>query len=144
MLKKDSEESFQLADKGVSTAKMMKSFGQAFSKACAVEGAEPSSPPSDGEIPFSAFLFDNFFFAPLASKKKWLTNLYDRTNSLFMMRFVSSLKGLGRVLFYCKYWRGKRARYSPTAKIFASLKCELGLLCKSEPFQGEILNSNTR
>ena len=81
----------QLADKGVSTAKMMKSFGQAFSKACAVEGAEPSSPPSDGEIPFSAFLFDNFFFAPLASKKKWLTNLYDLTNSLFMMRFVSSL-----------------------------------------------------
>ena len=86
---------------------MMKSFGQAFSKACAVEGAEPSSPPSDGEIPFSAFLFDNFFFAPLASKKKWLTNLYDLTNSLFMMRFVSSLEPLSMrvVYFFHVLWK---------------------------------------
>ncbi|MBQ8432665.1 MAG: hypothetical protein IJX28_07250 [Clostridia bacterium] len=73
----------QIADKGVSAIKITKSFGQAFLKACAVEGAEPSSTPAGGEILFSAFLFDNFFFAPLASKKKWLTNLYYLTNCFF-------------------------------------------------------------
>ena len=47
------------------------SFGQAFSKACAVKGAEPFSPSAEGEISFTAFLFANFFFAPAVSKKKW-------------------------------------------------------------------------
>ena len=36
------------------------SFGQAFSKACAVEGAEPSSPSADGETPQTAFSLLNY------------------------------------------------------------------------------------
>ena len=51
-----------------------KSFDQTFSKVCAVEGAEPSSRSAEREIPSSAFLFANFFFAPEVSKKKWLTS----------------------------------------------------------------------
>jgi len=39
-----------------------------------VEGAEPSSPSAEGEM-LSAFLFDNFFFAPVVSKKKWAGSL---------------------------------------------------------------------
>ena len=51
---------------------MDESFGQAFSKACAVEAAEASSRSAEREILFSAFLFANFFFAPQVSKKKWV------------------------------------------------------------------------
>jgi len=47
----------QIADKGISTVKLPKSFGQAFSKACAVKGAEPLSPLASGEIPYTAFSF---------------------------------------------------------------------------------------
>ena len=60
----------QLADKVIRTVKIDKSFGQAFSKACAVKGAEPLSPSAEGEIFLLAFLFDNFFFAPPACKEK--------------------------------------------------------------------------
>ena len=63
-------EGAQRADKGVSTVILTKSFGQAFSKACAVEGAEPSSPSAEGEIPYTAFSFGNFSFAPMVSKEK--------------------------------------------------------------------------
>jgi hypothetical protein len=38
-----------------------------FSKACAVEGSAPSA---EGEISHTAFLFDNFFFAPTSRKEK--------------------------------------------------------------------------
>jgi hypothetical protein len=38
-------------------AKTQESFGQAFSKACAVEAAEASSPSAEGEIPYTAFSF---------------------------------------------------------------------------------------
>ncbi len=41
-----------------------------FQKVAPVEGAKPSSPSADGEIPLSAFLFANFFFAPLVAKEK--------------------------------------------------------------------------
>jgi hypothetical protein len=60
----------QFADKGVSTVILTKSFGQAFSKACAVEGAEPSSSSAEGEISYTAFLFASFFFAPTVAKEK--------------------------------------------------------------------------
>ena len=33
------------------------------------------SPPAGGEISYTAFLFDNFLFAPVVSKKKWTTSL---------------------------------------------------------------------
>jgi len=49
-------------------------FARLFQKGGAVEGAEPSSPSAEGEMP-SAFLFGNFFFAPTASKKKWAGSL---------------------------------------------------------------------
>ena len=32
-------------------------------------------PPQRAKSLYAAFLFDNFFFAPLVSKKKWLKNL---------------------------------------------------------------------
>ena len=35
-----------------------------------MEGAEPSSPSAEGEIPRSAFLFASFFFAPTVAKEK--------------------------------------------------------------------------
>ena len=38
----------------------------------------------------------------------------------------------------CGVREEERARYSPTAKIFASLKCELDLLRKGEPFQDSL------
>ncbi|MBR3895093.1 MAG: hypothetical protein IKJ35_08100 [Clostridia bacterium] len=46
------------------------SFGQAFSKACAEEGAEPSSSSAEDEIGFAAFLFASFFLAPISCKEK--------------------------------------------------------------------------
>ena len=60
----------QIADKDVSTAKMTKSFGRAFSKARGVEGAQPSSPFAEGEIPFGVSLLLAFLFAPHACKEK--------------------------------------------------------------------------
>ena len=36
-----------------------------------MEAAEASSRSAEREITFAAFLFVNFFFAPLVSKKKW-------------------------------------------------------------------------
>ena len=38
------------ANKGLRSNRRSKSFGQAFSKACAVEAAEASSPSAEGEI----------------------------------------------------------------------------------------------
>ena len=61
----------QTVDKTKVFRQMDESFGQAFSKACAVEAAEASSRSAEREITFAAFLFANFFFAPLVSKKKW-------------------------------------------------------------------------
>jgi len=49
---------------------LLKSFGQAFSKACGVKGLRPFSPSADGETSPSAFLFDSFFFAPPSCKEK--------------------------------------------------------------------------
>ena len=46
------------------------SFGQAFSKACAVEGAESSSLSAESEIPFAAFSFVSFSLAPPSCKRK--------------------------------------------------------------------------
>jgi hypothetical protein len=60
----------QLADKGISTVKLPKSFGRAFSKARAVEGAEPSSPSAEGEISYTAFSFASFSLAPTSCKRK--------------------------------------------------------------------------
>ena len=45
------------------------SFGQAFSKACAVEAAEASSPSAEGEISLMAFSFASFSFAPTICKR---------------------------------------------------------------------------
>jgi hypothetical protein len=59
------------ADKGIRTLKRRKSFRPPFSKGGAVEAAEASSRSAEREITFAAFLFANFFFAPLVSKKKW-------------------------------------------------------------------------
>ena len=52
----------ELADKGVCTVKMTKSFRPPFSKGGAVEAAEASSPSAEGEI--------SFFFAPTSCKEK--------------------------------------------------------------------------
>ncbi|MBO5294360.1 MAG: hypothetical protein J6B71_03850 [Clostridia bacterium] len=49
---------------------MMKSFGQAFSKACAVEAAKASSLSAESEIPLTAFSFDSFSLAPPSCKRK--------------------------------------------------------------------------
>jgi hypothetical protein len=47
-----------------------KSFGQAFSKACEVEGAKPSSSSAEDEIPLTAFSFASFSLAPPSCKRK--------------------------------------------------------------------------
>ena len=60
----------QTTDKGISEIKMMKSFGQAFSKACAVEGEQPSSPSADGEMSHGVSFLIAFFFAPPFCKEK--------------------------------------------------------------------------
>jgi len=49
---------------------MTKSFDRAFSKARGVEGAKPSSPSAEGEIPFGVSLLLAFLFAPPACKEK--------------------------------------------------------------------------
>ncbi|MBO5294151.1 MAG: hypothetical protein J6B71_02760, partial [Clostridia bacterium] len=46
------------------------SFGQAFSKACAVEGAQPSSLSAESEISLTAFSFASFSLAPPSCKRK--------------------------------------------------------------------------
>ena len=53
-----------------SDVKMVKSFRPPFSKGGAVEVAETSSRSAEREISFTAFLFDNFFFAPIFCKEK--------------------------------------------------------------------------
>ena len=72
----------ETVDKTNGLRQFAKSFGQAFSKACAVEAAEASSPPVGGEISFTAFSFDNFSFAPTVSKEKWLRILCNLTNCI--------------------------------------------------------------
>ena len=71
----------QTVDKTKVFRQIDESFGQAFSKACAVEAAEASSRSAEREILFSAFLFTNFFFAPQVSKKKW-GKLYNNSGHL--------------------------------------------------------------
>ena len=46
------------------------SFGQAFSKACAVEAAKASSLSAESEIPLTAFSFASFSLAPPSCKRK--------------------------------------------------------------------------
>ena len=46
------------------------SFGQAFSKACAVEAAEASSLSAESETPLTAFSFASFSLAPPSCKRK--------------------------------------------------------------------------
>jgi hypothetical protein len=52
-----------------STAPSQKSFGQAFSKACAVKARSLVARRNERNFP-SAFLFVSFFFAPTACKEK--------------------------------------------------------------------------
>ena len=49
---------------------LMKSFDQAFSKACAVEAAKASSSSAENEIPLTVFSFVSFFLAPPFCKRK--------------------------------------------------------------------------
>ena len=52
-------------------------FCQAFTKACAVEGAEPSSPPAGGEIPLiGIFFLPSFFFCASCRQKKKRNNKF--------------------------------------------------------------------
>ena len=60
----------QTVDKTKVFRQIDESFGQAFSKACAVEAAEASSRSAERDTPLSAFLFANFFFAPSSCKEK--------------------------------------------------------------------------
>ena len=57
-------------------------FGQAFSKACAVEAAEASSPSADGEISSPAFSFYSFSFVPAICKRK-VAEDFERSNTLY-------------------------------------------------------------
>ena len=61
----------QTVDKTNEFRQFDESFRPPFSKGGAVEAAEASSRSAEREITFAAFLFANFFFAPLVSKKKW-------------------------------------------------------------------------
>jgi hypothetical protein len=46
------------------------SFGQAFSKACAVKGAEPLSPSAEGEITRGVSFLLSFFLCASCAKEK--------------------------------------------------------------------------
>ena len=74
--------SAQAVDKTNELRRFDESFRPPFSKG----GADPTrarwSPVATGETPLSAFLFDNFFFAPSVSKKKWLTDWYNLTDRM--------------------------------------------------------------
>ena len=64
----------QTVDKTNGFRQIAESFGQAFSKACAVEAAQASSPSAEGEKTcFSAFFFllSFFSFAPFSSKENF-------------------------------------------------------------------------
>jgi len=74
----------QLADKGISTVKMPKSFDQTFSKVCAVEAAEASSPSAEGEIPLSALLFCELFSCAYIAKRKAANNFLLFNERLFL------------------------------------------------------------
>ena len=74
----------ELADKGVRTVKMTKSFRPPFSKGGAVEAAEASSPSAEGEIPLVAFLFVNG-------------------------QSLAIVGGAKRSLFYCAYFSQRKS-----------------------------------
>jgi hypothetical protein len=61
---------FQLADKGISTIKMTKSFRPPFSKGGAVEAAEASSCSAEHETPLRRFLLLAFLCAHIAKEKR--------------------------------------------------------------------------
>ncbi|MBO5294116.1 MAG: hypothetical protein J6B71_02565, partial [Clostridia bacterium] len=67
-----SSEGAQTVDKTNGFRQIAESFGQAFSKACAVEAAQASSPSAEGEKTcFSAFFFLlSFFFCAFFVKRK--------------------------------------------------------------------------
>jgi hypothetical protein len=75
----------QTVDKTNGFRQFDESFGQAFSKACAVKGAEPLSPLASGEIFFTAFSFGNFSFAPMVSKEKWIV-IFVLFNELLLLQ----------------------------------------------------------
>ena len=58
-----------MVDKTKELRQFDESFGQAFSKACAVEGAEPSSPSAEGEIFLYGVFFASFLLRPRCQKK---------------------------------------------------------------------------
>ena len=84
----------QILDKTNGFRQLDESFGQAFSKACAVEAAEASSRSAEREILLRRFflrtqtreaicgeLASLFSFAPAVSKKKW-RKLYNNSGHL--------------------------------------------------------------
>ena len=77
-------------------------FDQAFSKACAVEAAEASSPSAEGETTKTAFLFDSFFFAPRVAKEKAAKSFFPFAQSEHFYTIESSAESrwLSAPLFY--------------------------------------------
>ena len=63
-----------------------------FQKFARSRASSPWRPPQRAKLPFSAFLFVNFFFAPMVSKKKWLRRFCYLINCIFT-RFSSRLRG---------------------------------------------------
>jgi len=63
---------------------MTKSFDQTFSKVCAVEAAEASSPSAEGEIPLSALLFCELFSCAYIAKRKAANNFLLFNERLFL------------------------------------------------------------
>ena len=70
----------QTVDKTNELRQFDKSFGQAFSQACADPTRARWSLAAASEIPYTAFSLVNFSFAPAVSKEKWLTDLCNLTN----------------------------------------------------------------
>jgi hypothetical protein len=65
---------------------LLKSYGQAFPKACVVEGAVPSSRSAEREIPLSVLLFCELFSCTYIAKRKAANNSVPVNELLFSQR----------------------------------------------------------
>ena len=79
----------QVVDKTSGFRQSDESFGQAFSKACAVEAAEASSRSAEREISLSALLFCELFSCAYIAKRKAANNFVLFNELLFLQQGLS-------------------------------------------------------
>jgi len=99
-------------DKTNGVGQLGEGFGQAFSKACAVEAAQASSPSAEGEMSPSAFSFASFSLAPPSCKRKAAKELVQADKSKKVLGPHAPSPNANRVGGFCNkdYFSAVRRR----------------------------------